>query len=67
MARLPNGAETTISMAFLVMCAEKILRLLCLFFVPIYDWFCTWYRVGELWLAPENISPLEPSESLSTV
>jgi hypothetical protein len=25
---LTNGAETSISMAFLVMCAEKILRLL---------------------------------------
>jgi hypothetical protein len=29
--RLTNGAETSISMAFLVMCAEKILRLLRLF------------------------------------
>jgi IS5 family transposase len=67
MARLPKGAATTISMAFLVMCAEKILRLLCLFLVAIYGWFRTWYRVGELWLAPENISPLEPSESLVTV
>jgi hypothetical protein len=67
MARLPKGAETTISMAFLVMCAEKILRLLCLFFVAFYGWFCTWYRFGEIWLAPENISPLEPSESLVTV
>ena len=67
MARLPKGAATTISMAFLVMCAEKILRLLCLLFVAFYDWFCTWYRVGELWLAPESISPLELSESLVTV
>jgi hypothetical protein len=67
MARLPKGAETTISIAFLVMCAEKILRLLCLFFVAFYGWFCTWIRVGMLWLAPENISLLEPSESLVTV
>jgi hypothetical protein len=31
MARLPKGAENTISMAFVVMCAEKIWRLLRLF------------------------------------
>jgi hypothetical protein len=31
MARLPKGAETSISMAFVVMCAEKIRRLLRLF------------------------------------
>jgi IS5 family transposase len=35
MARLSKGAETLISMAFLVMCTEKILRLLCLFFFTI--------------------------------
>ena len=64
MARLPKGAETTISMAFLVMCAEKILRLLRLISVAIYVWFCTWYRVGELCLAPGDISPLEISEPL---
>ena len=38
MARLIHGAETSISMAFLVMCAEKILRLLSLFFVLISAW-----------------------------
>jgi len=48
MARLPKGAESSISMAFLVMCAEKILRLLRLFFVAIYVCFCTWYRAGDL-------------------
>ena len=31
MARLVKGAETSISMASLVMCAEKIRSLLCLF------------------------------------
>jgi len=36
MARLPKGAETSISMTFLVMCAEKIQRQLRLFFVIIY-------------------------------
>jgi len=58
MARLPKGAETTVSMTFLVMCAEKIPRLLCLFFVAIYDWFCTWNRVGELWLGPKKFPGL---------
>jgi hypothetical protein len=33
MTRLAKGAETSLSMAFLVMCAEKIRRLLRLFFV----------------------------------
>ncbi len=35
MARLKAGAETSISMAFLVICAEKVLRLLRLFFALI--------------------------------
>jgi hypothetical protein len=35
MTRLKAGAETSISMAFLVMCAEKVLRLLRLFFALI--------------------------------
>jgi hypothetical protein len=39
MARLVKGAETSISIAFLVMCAEKIRRLLRLFFVIIFAWF----------------------------
>jgi hypothetical protein len=54
MARLPKGAETTISMAFLVMCAEKILRLLRLFFVAILAWFCAWDCHGSLWGALTN-------------
>lgn len=33
MARLKTGSETSISMAFLLMCAEKVLRLLHLFFL----------------------------------
>jgi IS5 family transposase len=39
MARLAKGAESSIAMAFVVMCAEKIPRLLCLFFAIIFDWF----------------------------
>ena len=66
MARLAKGAETSISMGFLVMCAEKILRLLRLFFVTIYAWFYTWQQPGWLWEALRNISLLETAESLVT-
>ena len=38
MPKLKAGAEGTISMSFLVMCAEKILRLLRLFFVLLFVW-----------------------------
>ena len=38
MARLKAGSESSISMAFLVMCAEKLLRLLRLFFVLLLRW-----------------------------
>lgn len=40
MPKLKAGAEGTISMSFLVMCAEKILRLLRLFFVLLF--VCLW-------------------------
>ena len=66
MARLPKGAETTISMAFLVMCAEKILRLLCLFFVTFYAWICACQPVGWLLVALRKIFPLKTAESLVT-
>jgi IS5 family transposase len=38
MAKLKAGAEGTISMSFLVMCAVKILRLQRLFFVLLFVW-----------------------------
>jgi hypothetical protein len=57
-----KGAETSISMGLLVMCAEKILRLLRLFFVTIYGWFYTWQRTGCLWVALRNIYLLETAE-----
>ncbi len=38
MSRLKAGAESSISMAFLVMCAEKVLRLLRHFFVLLLRW-----------------------------
>ncbi|CAK6690194.1 IS5 family transposase [Synechococcus sp. CBW1107] len=66
MARLAKGAETSISMAFLVMCAEKILRLLRLFFVTIYPWFRTLQWPGLLWVALRNICLHETAESLVT-
>jgi hypothetical protein len=64
MARLPKGAETSISMAFLVMCAEKILRLLCLFFVAFYAWVFYCLRLGPLLVVRRNICQLETVESL---
>jgi hypothetical protein len=45
MARLTTGAEASISMAFLVMCAEKILRLLRLFFILVSAWFYSLLRL----------------------
>jgi transposase, IS5 family len=63
MARLPKGAETSISMAFLVMCAEKILRLLRLFFVAIYSWLCAWQPLGWPMVALWNICLLDAAES----
>jgi len=62
MARLPKGAETSISMAFLVMCAEKILRLICLFFVAFYAWIYCYLRLCPLLVALRNICQLETEE-----
>ena len=61
MARLKKGAETSISMAFVVMCAEKILRLLRLFFVLFFAWFCEWCWSSTLRMASRNICLLETS------
>jgi hypothetical protein len=44
MARLAKGAETSISMAFPMMYAEKIRRLIRLFIVYIYARFYAWHR-----------------------
>lgn len=52
MARLPKGAETLISMSFLVMCTEKIWRLFRLFFIFIFAWFCAWRKHALSWQAP---------------
>jgi transposase, IS5 family len=51
MARLAHGAATSISMTFLVMCAEKILWLLRLFFVFIFACVCS---LLQLHASPEE-------------
>jgi transposase, IS5 family len=66
MARLAKGAETSISMAFLVMCAEKIRRLLLLFFVFISAWFYAWQRPASSWVVLMHIWRLVTSEQLIT-
>jgi hypothetical protein len=59
MARLVCGAQALILMAFLVMCAEKILRLLRLFFVLIISYFCNLLR-----LCTSAISPCKASSAV---
>jgi hypothetical protein len=54
-------------MAFLVMCAEKILRLLRLFFVSICACFYDWHRSGAFWEELRNIWRLEMADSLAAV
>jgi IS5 family transposase len=55
MARFSKGAETLISIAILVMCAEKILRLLLLFFITVCAWFYAWQRPGARWVVRKRI------------
>ena len=66
MARLAKGAETSISMAFLVMCAEKIRRLLHLFFVTILAWNYAYQRPIFLWTALMDILRLEREDLFVT-
>ena len=63
MARLPKGAVASIWMAFLGMGAEEILRLLRLFFVAIFAWFCAWDCRGCLWVALTNFCCIGTAES----
>jgi len=53
-------------MACLIMCAEKIRRLLRIFFVTIFAWFYAWQWPGCLWMTLRIICPLETTESLVT-
>jgi hypothetical protein len=67
MARLPKGAESTISMAFVVMCAEKIWRLLRLFLFAISVWFCSQQWPRCQWISLRNIWKLEMAGFLAAV
>lgn len=62
MARLPKGAATMISMAFVVMCAEKIRRILRLFFVILFTWLSSWRTVGSTVMALGYILQLDQGE-----
>jgi transposase, IS5 family len=53
-------------MAFVVMCAEKIRRLLRLFFITIFGWIYAFQRPGSLWMALRKILQIETHESLAT-
>ena len=66
MARLSKGAENSISMAFVVMCSEKIRRLLRLFFITLFAWIYAFQKPGSLWMGLRNIWQLETHESLAT-
>jgi hypothetical protein len=66
MARLAKGAENSISMAFVVMCTEKIRRLLRLFFITIFAWIYAFQRPIFLWKAFRDILWLETEELLIT-
>ena len=67
MACISKGAENTISMAFVVMCAEKIRRLLLLFFIVIFPWFCSRQWPRCLWISLRNIWKLEMADLLAVV
>jgi IS5 family transposase len=67
MARLPKGAESTISMAIVVMCAEKIRRLLRLFVVAILAWFCSRQWPRCLRISLKNNWKLGMADSLAAV
>lgn len=64
MARLPIGVDNSIYMAFMVMCAEKILRLLRLFFVSILALLFASQWPGFPWMELWNIWQLGLNESL---
>ena len=66
MPRLAKGAESSISMAFLVMCVEKIRRLLRIIFITIFAWVYAWPWPGCLWMELRTICLLETTESLVT-
>jgi transposase, IS5 family len=50
-----------------VMCAEKIRRLLRLFFVAIFVWLCAWQWRGCLWIERRNTWQFEMADLLAAV
>jgi IS5 family transposase len=64
MARLPRGAEALISMAFIVMCAENIRRIIRLFLITIFAWLFAWERTDCLWAGLRQFWQLETTELL---
>jgi IS5 family transposase len=66
MPRLAKGAGTSISMAFLVMCAEKIRRFLRIIYVTVFAWVYVWQRPGCLWMVFRNIRLIDTTELLVT-
>ena len=65
MVQISNDAENSIPMAFVVMSAEKIRRLLRLFF----HYLCLYYacqRPGALWMALRSALRVETQELLVT-
>ena len=67
MARLSICADTSITIAFFVLCTEKIRKLHRPFFVIISAWFFAWQWSSGLLLEPSNIWLLEMVDSLVVV
>jgi hypothetical protein len=61
-ASFARGAENSIAMAFVVMCAEKIRRLLRLFLVTILAWFCGWQYLSLLCMEIRNRRQLKATK-----
>jgi hypothetical protein len=66
MPRLAKGAVTSISKEFLVMCAEKIRRLLRIIYITVFAWVYIWLRPSCLWMVFRNFCLIETTELLVT-
>jgi len=62
MGRLPKSAATMISLVFLVMCAERIRRLLRLFFGIIFAWLSASRATGSIRMAFRCVLELDQGE-----
>jgi hypothetical protein len=67
MARLAKGAKTLISMALLMICTEKIRRLLRLFFFIIFACFYAVKMPGYLWMVLRGLWKFETADLLLPV